>query len=266
MSFIRQVWHGHDYIPDVWDGWIRDRSAKMFVLEVNGRQVGMNRVRFLEDGSAWFEGVRIHPGFRGRGLASMLGENSMKVASERGVTVFRLTSNSRNHQAHRQVARIKFGETARFSIYSPGKGARFSAQKGVRMADAGDLEFVRRTITGSREYGAGSGMMWDSFTAVALTPETIGKRVMEGSVFISEGSVGITKPGREGRDVWRQMCFIGGDPYGAMRIIRHVFGLPGKVDWKLAYLPQGSHLIGTLRRSGFSRSFSMILFERRAKG
>ena len=80
MSFIREVWGGHDYIPYVWDWWLKDRTGKMFVVEVDGVPVGMNRVRFLEDGSAWFEGVRVHPDFRGKGLATMLGENSMKVA------------------------------------------------------------------------------------------------------------------------------------------------------------------------------------------
>src|SRR5271157_1929223 len=71
IDFIKDVWGGHDYIPKVWDAWIGDRKARMFVVEVDGRPVGMNRMRFLPDGVAWLEGARIHPDFRRKGLATM---------------------------------------------------------------------------------------------------------------------------------------------------------------------------------------------------
>ncbi|HKT22045.1 MAG TPA: GNAT family N-acetyltransferase, partial [Nitrososphaerales archaeon] len=96
MSFIKDVWGGHDYIPRVWDHWIRDPRNKMFVVTVDGTPVGMNRLRFMEDGSAWFEGARVHPDYRSQGLGSLLGENSMKLAKDLGITTFRLTSGSRN--------------------------------------------------------------------------------------------------------------------------------------------------------------------------
>ena len=266
MSFIKDIWNGHDYIPEVWDDWIRDRSAKMFVIEADGRQVGMNRVRFLQDGSAWFEGVRIHPDFRGKGLASLLGGNSMKIAAARGVKVYRLTSNSRNRAAHRQVARMRFSELARYSIYSPTGGVRLHQQTGVRRAGPEDLRFVNRTMRRSKEFQMGGGVMWDSFTAWSLTPEVIERQVRNGSVFVSDEAVGIVGPGREGNEVWSQICFLCGEPKAAVQIAKHAFGAIGKADWKLAYLTQGTPLVGAFRSAGFKRSFSMVLFERRANG
>jgi predicted GNAT family acetyltransferase len=124
MSFIRNIWGGHDYIPRVWDAWLNDKQGKMFVVEVDGVPVGMSRVRFLEDGSAWLEGARVHPAFRGKGLASMLGENSVLFARGKGATLFRLTSGSRNRAAHRQIARIGFREVARYGVYEPPKRRR----------------------------------------------------------------------------------------------------------------------------------------------
>jgi hypothetical protein len=52
LDFIKDVWGGHDYIPGVWDEWLADASAEMSVIEVDGRQVGMNRMRSLPDGGA----------------------------------------------------------------------------------------------------------------------------------------------------------------------------------------------------------------------
>ncbi|MBI3859391.1 MAG: GNAT family N-acetyltransferase [Thaumarchaeota archaeon] len=266
MSFIKNVWGGHDYIPHVWAEWMSDRRGRMFVVEVGGTPVGMNRVRFLEDGSAWFEGVRIHPDYRGRGLASMLGENSMKVASAKGATVFRLTSNSRNRQAHRQVARIRFNEVSRISVYSPPDGVKPLGRMAIKAAGVKDLLAVRKVVELSKEFVQGAGVMWDGFTAISLTPDVIARRIREGSVFIAKDAVAIAMPGKEGNEVWSQICFLCGEPKAAVGLAKGIFSSKGKADWKLAYIPQGSPLIGALRRAGFRRSFSLILFQRGVKG
>lgn len=264
MQFIRNVWGGHDYIPEVWDEWIADRSAEMFVVEADGTPVALNRVRRVEDGSAWFEGARVHPDFRGRGLATMLGGNSMEVARKWGAKTFRLTSNSRNHSAHRQVARMKFAEIGRISIYEAGKARRFKPVEGVRAAVRDDVGKVRRLIQESDEYRLGNGMMWDGFTAVSLTPEVIERRVAEGAVLLGAGGVAIAVPGREGKLFWNEVGFLGGDPKEAVRLAHHAFATRGRSTWRFAVVPQGSPIIGALRKDGMKRSFALILFERKA--
>jgi GNAT superfamily N-acetyltransferase len=267
MSFIKDVWGGHDYIPFVWDSWLKDGSGAMFVVEADGVPVAMNRVKFLEDGSAWFEGVRVHPGFRGMGLATMLGENAMGVARKEGAKVFRLTSSSWNKPAHRQVARMSFAEVARVSVYEPGKGKRFRRQYGVRTAKASDAKAAYGLVLGSEEYRAGAGAMWDGFSAVSLTREVLSKRIAGGSLLLAEGAVAIRMPGAEGRVRWNQVCFLAGKKEGAIRLVHHIFATGGKEDWNFVVVPQGSPLIGALRKDGMKRSFSLVLFERKpAKG
>jgi GNAT superfamily N-acetyltransferase len=269
MSFIKDVWGGHDYIPRIWDEWLKDKTGRMFVVEADGIPVGMSRVRLLEDGSAWFEGARVHPEFRGRGLASMLGEESMRFAKDRGVNVFRLTSWSGNRAAHRQIARMNFKETSRISAYEPEKGTRFTPQKDVGHAGMNDLFWVTRLIVESREFRLGSGVFWDAFKARYLSPPVIEKLVSEGSVWTTGESVVIAKVGGEGGETWRQVCFLAGEGNDPVKLIRHVFGLKesAKTAKRIVYLPQGSHLIGAVRREGFCRLTSLILFERiAAKG
>ena len=263
MGFIKDVWGGHDYIPYVWDWWMKDPVAKMFVVEVDGVPVGMNRVRFLEDGSAWLEGVRVHPDFRGRGLATLLGENSMKVAREKGVRVFRLTSGSRNRLAHRQIARIEFEEISRYSAYQPPKGKRLPRKKGAVKARKEDSERVIGLIERSKEYELGRGVFWHGYTAASLTPEVIRKLILEGAVWTFGRAAAVTREYGE-RWVWEELCFVGGPVEDAMKLIDSVLGWSKKARVRWVFVPQGSPVIHGLREKGFRRNYSGILFERTA--
>jgi hypothetical protein len=161
---------------------------------------------------------------------------------------------------------MNFKESSRISAYEPEIGAEFAPQKGVRLAGIDDLPRVTRLIRQSREFGLGSGVYWDAFAAASLSPAIIKKLVDEGSVWTAGGSVAVARLGGEGGETWRQVCFLTGKGDEPVRLVRHVFGLKGgaKRTRRIVYLPQGSRLIGTLRRAGFSRLTSLILFERTA--
>jgi GNAT superfamily N-acetyltransferase len=268
MSFIKDVWGGHDYIPRVWDEWLTDRRGKMFVVEVDGVPVGMNRVRFLEDGSAWFEGARVHPDFRGRGLGSMLGENSMQVAKEMGVRVFRLTSGSHNRPAHRQIARIRFREATRFSVYEPKRGARVKPKGDAEKMGVGSHSMAMRMVRATREFALGKGVFWHDFTAAALTPEVVRGLLKEGAIWRNGKAVAVAREGGGGEgSVWEELCFLGGPAEDAMELVGALVGRNPKARERWVFVPHGSPLIHSLRLAGFVRNFSMILFERRiAKG
>ena len=262
MSFIRGVWGGHDYIPQVWDEWVRERASPVYVVEVDGVPVGMNRLKLLDDGSAWLEGVRVHPAYRGRGLATMLGENSLKVARRRGATLFRLASDSRNRAAHRQISRLGFAEAARFSVYAPSKGPL--ARDGARLVLPSELDDTIRLIRGTREFELGRGVYWDGWRATAMTDEVTRGLVEGGGVWKSGRAVAVARLGGEGRGVWEQICFLGGEPRDAVRLARRLLGRERGASERWTYVPQRSPVVHALRASGFERDVSIILFERGA--
>jgi GNAT superfamily N-acetyltransferase len=269
MEFIRRVWGGHDYIPSVWDSWLRDRNSEMFVATADGLQVGMNRIRYMPDGSGWLEGARVHPAYRGRGVASSLAEAAIAAASGKGVTVFRLTSGSHNKTAHRHIARIGFTEISRVSTYTPSKGMRLGPVGGVERLTGGDFETVSSSVRNSREYRLGAGVLWDVFAVRSLDDGEILRALNAGEAYGCGGAVAMAKVGREGTEVWRQVCFVCGGGDDAVRLVRHAFGMRGepRADRRFAYVPQGSGVISSLRSAGFERDFSLVLFERRlAKG
>jgi ribosomal protein S18 acetylase RimI-like enzyme len=264
MSFIKDVWSGHDYIPLVWDTWLRDRQGKMFVVEVGGVPVGMNRVRFLEDGSAWFEGARIHPEFRGRGLASMLGENSMRLASARGAKVFRLTSGSHNRAAHRQIRKMKFRETARFSVYEPPKGKNPRPAGGAARMKRGELPAVMRLLGQEREFRLGAGVFWHDFGAASLTRDVVSLLLAEGAVWRVGDALAVARIGGEGGGDWEEICYVGGPSGESVKLVKALMGRRRKATERFVFVPQGSPVITELREACYKRNFAMILFERRA--
>jgi GNAT superfamily N-acetyltransferase len=267
LDFIKDVWRGHDYIPGVLDEWLADKGAKMFVIEVDGRQVGMNRMRFLPDGSGWLEGVRIHPDYRGRGLASMLGIHSMKAGVRNGIEVYRLATYNRNKSARRQISKMGFREISRANFYEPEPGGRFREQKGVWRAEERELPEILEMVNGSKECRLGAGVYWDVSAAVRLNPEVLAALIEGGSVFRSEGAVAVARIGSQGGELWNQICFLTGRPDAAARLVKHLLGRKQevKIGWTVAYLPRGSPLAGTLEGVGMKKTQSLLLFEGRAR-
>jgi len=264
MSFIKEVWGGHDYIPSVWDGWLRDKRGKMFVVELGGIPVGMNRVRFLEDGSAWFEGARVHPAFRGRGLASMLGENSIRFAMARGAKVFRLTSGSNNKAAHRQISRIMFRETARFSVYEPPRGKKPKPTGAATRMAPSELPRVLGLLRTAKEFQLGGGVFWHDFTAASLTQDVVSDLLAEGAIWRMGNAVAVIRAGGEGEGGWEEVCYLGGPVSDSTGLVKALVGRDRSASERFVFVPQGSPIISALRKEGYSRNFSMVLFERRA--
>jgi len=268
MSFIKNIWGGRDRIPRLWDQWLKDKTGKVLVVEADGVPLGMNRVRFLEDGSAWLEAARIHPDFRGRGLATMLGESAMRTAMGKGVEVFRLSSGPLNRAAHRQIARMNFKESSRVSLYEPDAGAKFASQEGVRRAGMKELAQVTKLISGSREFRLGSGVYWNTYVAASLSPSAIKKLVRQGAVWTADESAAVSTLERAGSETWSQVCFLTGKGYEPLKLVRHVFGSNegAKATRRMVWIPQGSRIIGALRGAGFSRHASQVLFELKVSG
>jgi GNAT superfamily N-acetyltransferase len=264
MSFIKSNWGGHDYIPRVWDEWLKSKTGEVFVAEVDGIPVGMSRIKFLDDGSAWLEAARVHPDFRGLGLATMLGENLVQVGRDRGAKVFRLTSRALNRPAHRNITRMNFKETSRVSIYEPKERARFSVQKGVKRMGVQDVAEAINLITKSREFKLGSGVYWDAYEAISLTPSIIEKLVRMGVVWTIGTSVAITITGGIRGETWKQVSFLTGKGDEPLRLVKHFLGLKEKkqASIRMVWIPQGSRVIGSLRKAGFNRRSSQVLFER----
>ncbi len=76
-----------DYIHDVFDDWLAERAGEFTAALIDDQVVAIAKLSDLGDGEWWFEGLRVDPDFRRRGIAAAL--NRYHVAIWRGDWVAR---------------------------------------------------------------------------------------------------------------------------------------------------------------------------------
>lgn len=267
MEFVSKTWGGHDYIPSVWDDWLKDKSGRMFVVEVDGRLVGMNRVRFQPEGVGWLEGVRIHPDFRGQRLANLLGRQSMEYGRSRGVTTYRLTTGSRNKAARKQIERMGLRQFAGFRVFDVPKKTKFRAHRGIRAVGEREAERIYGFVKASREYTLAKQLCWSAFSAEELSKRAFTGLVGKGCVFTAgsgnEKAVAVFEQVSEGEERMHQVGFLCGRSRPAKRLVAHLFRAAqlSKAEDNYIFLPKGSTLVRALKTLGLGRTFQMLVYE-----
>jgi RimJ/RimL family protein N-acetyltransferase len=105
----KHVWESHDYVPSVAVQWLQDPKCHFYGVEVDGHVVAVGNLRLIENGRVgWMEGLRVHPDYRGRGLASELSSFIVKKGEELGVEQLRYITDVDN------VASLKLAKKSGF--------------------------------------------------------------------------------------------------------------------------------------------------------
>jgi N-acetylglutamate synthase-like GNAT family acetyltransferase len=85
-----EVFKGRDHLPQRFDEWVEDADASFLVAEVDGRLAATHRLVPDGDGVIWYEGLRVAPEFRGRGLGRTMVEMGVSSGQRRGFVEMRL--------------------------------------------------------------------------------------------------------------------------------------------------------------------------------
>jgi len=72
LELTRLIWDGGDYIPSIWKEWLQDKEGRLTVAEWEGRVIGLGKLTRLSPEDWWLEGLRTHPDFEGRGIATQV--------------------------------------------------------------------------------------------------------------------------------------------------------------------------------------------------
>ena len=94
LELSAHIWDGDDYVPDVWQEWLADPYGRLLVAEYQGSLVGLGKLSRLSEEDWWLQGLRVHPEFEGRGVASQLHEALMQVWQQIGNGTLRLATAS----------------------------------------------------------------------------------------------------------------------------------------------------------------------------
>ena len=263
LEICKNIWNGHDYLPGVWDEWLADKDGRLVVASVKGRTVGVAHASLQTPDVAWLEGVRVHEGYRGLGIAGKLNRALVEWARRRGARVARLCTGSSNLASKKHLEKIRFPLLQTFQ--------RLDSTRGLRVKPASVTSPRRSTkdlwnwLSSRPEFAENRAMYSDGWTWHPLTLQALKDHVIHGRVLISS---------RNGQpsalcilldeDKVLTMGFVAGVPRDVGKLIRMLrFLMFRKKCGKLRILlPSKSRLVPALQRSGFEKVAKILVYQK----
>ncbi|MEF8773847.1 MAG: GNAT family N-acetyltransferase [Halobacteriales archaeon] len=164
---------GGDYLADVFPDWIDDDGdgQRTFVAEADGQVVGIVQAVRLSDHEAWFQGMRVHPDYRGRRISATLNERCLEWARSWGAAVARLMVFSWNEGGLGVARATGFEPGTEFRWLHPGPDP---TAKPEGVADDPDAAYEFWRTSGARDHLEGLALdSGESWALSELTRETL---------------------------------------------------------------------------------------------
>ncbi|HPF08665.1 MAG: GNAT family N-acetyltransferase [Candidatus Cloacimonetes bacterium] len=80
IEISRGIWEGNDYLPKILDRWLQEDW--FFVCEYQGKVIACLKLTTLPDNVLWFEGLRVHRRYQGKGIAKLMNHQLMRFAQQ----------------------------------------------------------------------------------------------------------------------------------------------------------------------------------------
>jgi ribosomal protein S18 acetylase RimI-like enzyme len=188
MAFCQQTWEWGDYLEYVWDEWLNNSQGKLFVATKDGQPVAVANMRMLNKTEAWFEGMRVDPAFRQRGIASALFDAQLVEAKHRGATTVRLITESTNTTAIRLLERSFMNRIGAYTIYRA-VAATIPTKKSYALetpvlATSADLYDIIDYLNTSNIFPAIGGLYYQGFTAYTITKDLLLEKITAQQLYI----------------------------------------------------------------------------------
>lgn len=135
-SFTRDTFSWGDYLPGVWEQWVRSKRGELLVAEVSKIVVGALHVRYLEHREAWLEGVRVRKEFRQKGVASELIQAAHERAQAHNCRVIRLETGAHNSAGQRTFEKHGYRRLVEYAGWQT--RAEQGSSENIRLAELGD--------------------------------------------------------------------------------------------------------------------------------
>lgn len=111
-AFTTGTFDWGDYVPESIAGWIDDQSGYVLVgTDGDDVPVAVGRAELLTPQEAWLLAARVHPDWRGRGIASQMAVDLTDWARDRGALIARLLIEEANTSSIRNINKTAFRRT-----------------------------------------------------------------------------------------------------------------------------------------------------------
>jgi GNAT superfamily N-acetyltransferase len=181
LALTRDIWDGNDYVPDVWDDWLADPEGLLAVAEYGGRVVGLVKLSRKGSWDWWLEGLRVHPLYQGRGIASHMHDYILDYWQRELGGVIRLATSSARVPVHRLCQRTGFeleGEYRLFAAPSLSGG-----QPVLRPIQADEAARAVEYLLDSPLFALCSRLVYLDWCWGSLTPERLAEIIQREHAF-----------------------------------------------------------------------------------
>ena len=191
LEFTRNTWDHGDYIQWVYDLWMSDEAGRFLVAvdRPSGRIAAIDKLSVRRPGEAWFEGLRVHPDFRGRGLSGTLQLYMIDEAHRLGARVIRFLTLVNNVAVHRIAYRDGF--SMRFVVrnwdLSPGDSTEVSVTR-LRPAYPREAPELFAWWTRTSSFQATDGLMEFAWSYWTSDEEEWVRLAEQGLVYVPENT------------------------------------------------------------------------------
>jgi GNAT superfamily N-acetyltransferase len=263
LEISRHIWSGHDYIPKVWDDWLKDKNGRVLIATVQGRPVGIAHMFFQTKHDAWLEGVRVHPDYRGLGIAGKLNRKLVDYAASKGATVARLSTDLDNKASRRHLTRTGFKLLQSYP--------RHTSKRPLTKQSTG-LSKVRRYndtlwkhVKTSEAYRDYKGLYAEGWTWYPLTAQRLRDLVKKGSVLqtkkssANDQSISIMIPDGEGFSIG----YLSGkqdELETFARYLRYLLSRKKTGSRVRILVPTSASVERILRKSGYTKTGTTLVY------
>jgi GNAT superfamily N-acetyltransferase len=192
LEVTRHIWQGHDYVPLEWAGWLADPSGTLLVAEHQGRVVGLGRLSRLQAEDWWLQGLRVHPDFEGRGVATQITQALLEAWQEKGSGAVRLTTSSERLPVHRLCRRLGFDKTGEYTVFvAPTEVAGPAAAPDFQPLGAGEAGAAAAFASRSATLRLANGLMDLNWQWAPPRPAYLQQAIERGQAWWWRGGQGL---------------------------------------------------------------------------
>ena len=266
VDFCKNIWQGHDYLPQVWDDWMKDRNGLLVVATVGDTPVGVAHAYFQTRQVAWLEGVRVAEAYRGLGIAGKLNRTLTRYAARKGATVARLCTGSKNIASRKHLEKVGFHVLQTFQRLDSARGLRRKPDRVVRARRHKDglWKWVRERP----EFSESKGSYSDGWTWYPLNAAGFRNMMRKGQVLLTySGKVPRSSSVFFSENKRLTLGFVAGedeDVENQARYLRFLLS-DGKHERVRALVPSKSRLVKVLEDGGFEKSAKILLYEKQLR-
>lgn len=160
-----------DYIPKVWEKWLADPDGAFVVATIEERVVGLAKLTRKGPAEWWFEGLRVDPAYRQRGVARAMSDHLVARFRALGGGLARWATGSYNLAVHKLASAQGFERQAVFVPYEAESQSLDAGE--FRVLSTGDAALVWEHVNHSPYFEANArsyavGWTWHLLTEARL--------------------------------------------------------------------------------------------------